>query len=148
MDRNLRSSWTGCCRLLPQHGSTPAVNVIFYFGRSKRLIFLRFQWHPLCLFRTVRIVVRPFQNFLGAVRTKSRIVEERFELEQFVFCDVQRGRQHRHSVLSSEILNNKLTNVAKLETFRWLFPLLEIREDVKKMLVFAKRNKVQSDVEK
>ena len=66
------------------------------------------------------------------MRTKSRIVEERFELEQFVFCDVQRGRQHRHSVLSSEILNNKLTNVAKLETFRWLFPLLEIREDVKK----------------
>merc|ERR1711966_645681 len=108
---------------------TPAVNVIFYFGRSKRLIFLRFQWHPLCLFRTVRIVVRPFQNFLGAVRAKSRIVEERFELGQFAFCDVQRGR-HRHSVSNSEILNNKLTKSRKTRNISVaVCPLLEIRED-------------------
>ena len=59
--------------------------------------------------------VTHFQNFLGAVRTKSRIVEERFELEQFVFCDVQRGRQHRHSVSNSEILNNKLTNAVETQ---------------------------------
>ena len=115
MDRNLRSGWTGCYRLLPQHGSTLAVNVVFHFGRSERPIFLRFQWHPQCLFRTVRIVVRPCQNVLGAVRTISRIVEERFELGQFAFCDVQRGRQHRHSVSNSEILNNKLTNAVETQ---------------------------------
>ena len=115
MDRNLRSGWTGCCRQLLQHPHTLAVNVVFHFGRSERPIFLRFQWHPQCLFRTVRIVVRPCQNVLGAVRSIPRIVEERFELGQFAFCDVQRGRLHRHSVSNSEILNNKLTNAVETQ---------------------------------